>query len=62
MDSSEYLRWPVSLAFNISENKHVLKNVTTDITINSKVLIDKQKKFIVKVDMSLLNANLTDHN
>ena len=36
--------WLVSLSFNISETKHVIKKLTTDIIITYKVLIDKSKR------------------
>ena len=39
--------WLVSLPFNISETKHVIKKLTTDIIVTSKVLIDKsERKYI----------------
>ena len=34
------------MSFNILENKHVIKNLKTDITVTSEVLIDKPKKHI----------------
>ena len=33
--------WLVSLSFNISETKHVIKNLITNLTFTSEVLIDK---------------------
>ena len=35
--------WLVFLSINISETRHVVKNVTTDITVSSKLLIDETK-------------------
>ena len=41
------------LSFSISETKHATKNLTTDITTTSKVLIDKpKKKYIVKLTVN----------
>ena len=34
----------MSLSVNISETSHVFKNLTTDITVTYKVLIDKLKR------------------
>ena len=34
-----------SLSFNISETKHVIENLTTDIIITSKVLNDKPNNY-----------------
>ena len=36
--------WLVSLPFNISETKHVIKKLTTDVIVTSKVLVDKSKR------------------
>ena len=33
----------LSLLFDISKNKHFIKNLTTDIIVTSKIVIDKPK-------------------
>ena len=43
--------WLVSLSFNISKIKHVIKKLTTDITLTSKVLIDKLKQKYIAISL-----------
>ena len=44
------------LSFNISETRHATKNLTTDITITSKVFIDKPKRNILSYPFDRINA------
>ena len=41
----------MALSFNISEIKHVIKKLTTDVTVTLKVLINKPVKNYVAVSL-----------
>ena len=50
----------MSLSFNISETKHVIKKLTSNITVTSKLVIDKSKrKYIASRQFSNTFINST---
>ena len=47
------------LSFNIWETKHATKNLTTDITVTLKVLMDKtKKKYIAVCNKQFFNGTI----
>ena len=49
------------LSFSIRKTKHITKNLATDITITSKVLMNKPKTYTYPFKLFLSTLLCTDH-